>query len=799
MEESAHEIGWIGNRDKRRALEELGASVSPPTLPFGAGRLISSPASSSARFVSARQTADLYERDNPPAQPPLIKQVELRGCRTSAAGHRRLGAIIDELHATSAMATTGNASHMLRAEEEDKAQSNSYKLLDGVIKQLSAQSQSVVDQPRELRRVLLARYLVIGWTEPISALEAAAGHLEATSRSRPLELLLEAGAALEEEHALPFTRRDMLNGVAGSAEGLYPRAFANPHVHAARYAQMEYLECIATGLPALDVGLLNRSHVEYAAEEGKPEDEQLGMRALERLRNMVQAQFNATDWDGPVLELRGAEENGAAYEGAAPLFSSLLRRLVPQCSGFASRDRLSRDACALRRRLYDDVHTEARSETETTSGYVDRALAAAAKNPMLRVVATRLDSLTAGWTHAPASWKDSSEARGARARDVRRAVVYSYLLDLLTRRLADEARGGVTQLAQFHRAFAALTRASATSSTSSWKWHLSSFERAKMASIQVVVDQFVRDKATPRPSLGHAPQEHIMGKSGFGLWWLSVNVLEAMTQDAGGGAAANAQAGASLFAEPPSKGEPIAPLQTLHSYLDDEWARYHHFPPYPRVWSNLYVSWNGAFVSDYPDAPMHLAKLFGPTVAGAYNDADDADDGAQQRGTDRRGLLLYYRTISLWLHLHFVAFSRAATLGDWLTQADWRAPALQLTWGQLNEAFARRYDRRVLHGYEAAAKAARAASAADPLGASITLQRSRRQQLLAAWEPIRRLARTWPDQRGWGSLARLLDRAQASVFGAPDLLSHAARIRSMLLDAAAIPANASHALPLHRG
>ena len=106
-------------------------------------------------------------------------------------------------------------------------------------------------------------------------------------------------------------------------------------------------------------------------------------------------------------------------------------------------------------------------------------------------------------------------------------------------------------------------------------------------------------------------------------------------------------------------------------------------PPLPKVWANLYMSWNMAFVSMYREAPNFFAKLLAPVVSGSYQEV-------------HQGLYFFPRCVSLWLHIHHELCSRFERRTKGLPEPqDWRSDILALLWGRLNHGAAQEFQKRV--------------------------------------------------------------------------------------------------------
>ena len=117
---------------------------------------------------------------------------------------------------------------------------------------------------------------------------------------------------------------------------------------------------------------------------------------------------------------------------------------------------------------------------------------------------------------------------------------------------------------------------------------------------------------------------------------------------------ANAAAGFELMAESHDQ----KPVKGLKNKLDYEFVKdgvplgvKALTPPLPKVWSNLYTSWNIAFVSGVRQyVPMLWAKLLAPVVLGTYQEVDP-------------GLYMAPRVICLYMQLQYYVITTIKTAG----------------------------------------------------------------------------------------------------------------------------------------
>lgn len=243
-------------------------------------------------------------------------------------------------------------------------------------------------------------------------------------------------------------------------------------------------------------------------------------------------------------------------------------------------------------------------------------------------------------------------------------VHYTWFLHRLTLLLTADPTGA--WLDRLDRAI------SARFANARWEQHLDTFQRMKVRSLRSL-GRWAKVKRGERNSDREV------------RWRLSINVLEAMGEDWRRGYDDNAAAGLAMVESPPS----LWPVPGLGNALVsfDALGRQVATPPEPKLWADLYTTWNLAFVSDYPAAPYFFAKLICPVVAD-YHHAP--------------GLYLNHRGVALVLHIWFSIASRLDPQ-RWATQVDWREPALTRLWGEMNLRSASDYRARVeapaLQGY----------------------------------------------------------------------------------------------------
>ena len=162
-----------------------------------------------------------------------------------------------------------------------------------------------------------------------------------------------------------------------------------------------------------------------------------------------------------------------------------------------------------------------------------------------------------------------------------------------------------------------------------------------------------------------------------------MNILEAMLKDEAFGLKANAACGFEMFSKPHNH-LPVKALGTGRNRIlqgkpyPSVIAMYN---PLPKIFSNLYSTWNLAFVMHYVNGPMFFAKLLNPMTAATYHTTD--------------GLYLYPRVLTLWMHIHYLMFRRVELQTATPEGLDWQCVKLQALWGLLNQEAAHQYRDRV--------------------------------------------------------------------------------------------------------
>lgn len=195
------------------------------------------------------------------------------------------------------------------------------------------------------------------------------------------------------------------------------------------------------------------------------------------------------------------------------------------------------------------------------------------------------------------------------------------------------------------------------------------FEQLKFASIKIL--NYVKIKHSI-PPFQTPPGTSII-----------TNVLEAVAQDLSVGNGRNADVGLELLQPPMDNRDEWAPHAEDLGVLGSNWK-------WAREWSDLYTSWNLAFVtSQFPDTLMFYAKLMNPMTFGLYH-----AEGAQ-------GMFIYPRCITLYLHLQYILERRVEAYIEEpdrplserfsLAQNDWGNPMLAMQLSKLNEDAAQKF------------------------------------------------------------------------------------------------------------
>ena len=252
-----------------------------------------------------------------------------------------------------------------------------------------------------------------------------------------------------------------------------------------------------------------------------------------------------------------------------------------------------------------------------------------------------------------------------RDREVRLAVVYTFLLHTLSKMMFDEPVAAECFMRRLFEGFAR------RSDQMDWKPYFNAFERMKLPSIEFPMEFYVNYKRG----------EPYVVEEGNGAF-LAMNILEAMYQDTKVGSDANAAAGYEMMMEPNMRA-PIPGLENdLSCLFSEKTAVVSNKPSFPKDWANLYSSWNLCFVSNYKDYPMYYAKLLAPVVLSTYQNVDP-------------GLYIYPRVLALYLHIQYEKFSRAASQSAGPKGMEWRSERLLLLWGQVNHKAAQEFQQRV--------------------------------------------------------------------------------------------------------
>jgi hypothetical protein len=211
--------------------------------------------------------------------------------------------------------------------------------------------------------------------------------------------------------------------------------------------------------------------------------------------------------------------------------------------------------------------------------------------------------------------------------------------------------------------------------------YMSLFEQAKLITIDPPFESYVTATVDKFQNTSAYNKDTKLTKwctvgSSLGM---SVNVLEAMSQDIVDNNEENAKAGYTLMIDNGLTG--LHSLDHLNRRVTSK--KLPSFGecigPTPRLWVDLYQSWNAAFIMNYNTAPWFLAKLFCPAV-GNY--------------ASEPSWYMYSRVVALYLHLHFELFSRAIKKNNCHSPYIWgksiNQPFIHL-WGNTNLKYANVY------------------------------------------------------------------------------------------------------------
>jgi len=194
--------------------------------------------------------------------------------------------------------------------------------------------------------------------------------------------------------------------------------------------------------------------------------------------------------------------------------------------------------------------------------------------------------------------------------------------------------------------------------------HWAPFEHAKVVSIDLMIDRVL--------------SFHESGSvdTSFTRLLLPVNILEAMFEDIRLGHRENAASAWPLVKDRPGSWDRKAETGGVAArWSDDRKAILLSFA-LPRLWADLYTTWNLAFVSHYRDFPYLMTKLLIPQVNG-YQDAPEE--------------YIYNRLLALYCHLQYMGFGRIDLLRQGREPFDWHDEALTELWSHVNHVSAEKY------------------------------------------------------------------------------------------------------------
>ena len=193
------------------------------------------------------------------------------------------------------------------------------------------------------------------------------------------------------------------------------------------------------------------------------------------------------------------------------------------------------------------------------------------------------------------------------------------------------------------------------------------FEHAKLASVEWPMAKFVENHRAGQV----APD--------FMKYILPANIMEAVFADWAEGMFANGYAGVILAKYAPGKKDPNPKTGEGPTCFSDDGHAIWLNMALPRQWTDLYATWNLAFVTGYEN-PYMMPKLLIPSVNN-YKDAPAE--------------YIYNRGMALYTHIHFMAFRRVDFLNAGQEEIAWPDKHLRKFWGTANKRYARQYDSEV--------------------------------------------------------------------------------------------------------
>jgi hypothetical protein len=280
---------------------------------------------------------------------------------------------------------------------------------------------------------------------------------------------------------------------------------------------------------------------------------------------------------------------------------------------------------------------------------------------------------------------DSKETKEMREQDIREAVAVGALLDTFAYSVYHEPqlnllrpgfkKKDVTEDMMRRTLIGTvyLQASNKRKSKKNWKKYWNLFERIKMKLMDKIMQEDVYMKLNDNSVFDN--------KSGDGRY-LQANIMDAMYADVMRKCDDNAEAGFELMCQTvdktpnPETGDGIS---TELKVDGKETGVVLHKIACQKAYNNLYISWNAAFVSSYPDSILY-AKLFNPFMA-----------SSNKRNQEQ---FFYSRALTLWLNLQYLALKRVQVKTVSVSALSWHNQELTLLWGKLNLLAAKQYQKR---------------------------------------------------------------------------------------------------------
>lgn len=163
----------------------------------------------------------------------------------------------------------------------------------------------------------------------------------------------------------------------------------------------------------------------------------------------------------------------------------------------------------------------------------------------------------------------------------------------------------------------------------------------------------------------------------FGRFFVSINILEAAAAELANRFRYNAATGKILADHRPGHRYHNKTTQAGPTVWSDDGKLVLFQMPYPRLWADLYTTWNLAFVNQLVDAPFAMTKLLIPAV----------NDYAHNPPS-----YIHRRAMALYIQLHFVGFRSWDYDLQGKKRIDWRDRKLTNYWGKVNYENALKYN-----------------------------------------------------------------------------------------------------------